>query len=222
MEVHRIHSHPPAVHVFSSSVDGSPANALDTMPGSVRAQRLAPRNHEHSIELVTQHHAHHGHDHSGGCGSPGKARKHKQQNGSRDRSRGRSPARARKDKKNKRKTKHGHSPRMNSHREAARGSDSHAEAKPVFTGPPFMNPHNKGDDEDKLVIDDDKDQSCSAAFSKENLHLLARQLVSEAIGCYFLVTTVGLVGAQGLMLGPVAVGNANKYNDVDVGLYENN
>ena len=87
-----------------------------------------------------------------------------------------------------------------------------------------MNPHNKGDDEDKLVIDDDdnEDQSCSAAFSKENLHLLARQLVSEAIGCYFLVTTVGLVGAQGLMLGPVAVGNANKYNDVDVGLYENN
>ena len=71
-----------------------------------------------------------------------------------------------------------------------------------------MNPDKERDDEDKSVIDDDEeDQSCSAACSKDNVNLLARQLVAEAIGVYFLVTTVGLTAAQGLELGPVAVGN---------------
>ena len=51
------------------------------------------------------------------------------------------------------------------------------------------------------------DQTCSAACSKNNVNLLARQLVAEVIGTYFLVGTVGLTSAQGLELGPIAVGN---------------
>ena len=78
----------------------------------------------------------------------------------------------------------------------------------------------KTDDEDKLVIDDDKDQSCSAAFSKENLHILARQVVSEVIGTFFLVATAALSSAQGLMLAPVAVGNTNQYDEIRAGLDE--
>ena len=76
-----------------------------------------------------------------------------------------------------------------------------------------MNPNKKSDDEDEPEIEDDEkdDQSCAAACSKANLHHLARQVVSEAIGVYFLVTTVGLTAAQGLDLGPVAVGNKNSY-----------
>lgn len=69
-----------------------------------------------------------------------------------------------------------------------------------------MNPNKQRDDEDKLVIDDEEeDKTCSAAFSKDNVNLLVRQLVAEAIGVYFLVTTVGLTAAQGLELGPIAV-----------------
>jgi len=53
---------------------------------------------------------------------------------------------------------------------------------------------------------DKEDHSCTSAFSKDHLHHLARKVSAEAIGVYFLVTTVGLCAAQGLDLGPVAVG----------------
>ena len=58
---------------------------------------------------------------------------------------------------------------------------------------------------------DKEDHSCISAFTKEHLHHLARKLTAEAIGCYFLVTTFGLVNAQGLKLAPIAVGT--KIND---------
>ena len=58
---------------------------------------------------------------------------------------------------------------------------------------------------------DKEDHSCTSAFSKDHLHHLARKVSAEAIGVYFLVTTVGLCAAQGLDLGPVAVGT--KIND---------
>ena len=148
-------------------------------------------------------------------------------------SRGRSPARTHKTKKHKTKKhkkknktkKHRQRDRSrdsSSHTESSRstiskvdstcGSDPYSKAEPEFTGPPFMNPNKQCVDEDKSVIDDDEeedDQTCSAACSKDNVNLLVRQLVAEAIGVYFLVTTVGLTAAQGLMLGPVAVGNDN-------------
>ena len=142
-----------------------------------------------------QFHQHGIHEHSHG----GKVRKGKKKHGSRSHSRGHSLA------------PRDHSRSTISHVDPARDSDPHSKAKPEFTGPPFMNPNKQRDGEGKLVIDDEEedDQTCSAACSKDNVNLLARQLVAEAIGVYFLVTTVGLTAAQGLMLGPVAAGNEN-------------
>ena len=183
-----------------------------------------------------QFHQHGNHEHShGGKVRKGK-KKHGSRSHSRGHSpaprghsRGRSPARTHKAKKNKKKHKkhkkkkthrqRDHSRDSSCHSETSRntiskvdstrGSDPHSKAEPEFTGPPFMNPNKQRVDEDKIVIDDEEedDQTCSAACSKDNVNLLARQLVAEAIGVYFLVTTVGLTAAQGLMLGPVAVGN---------------
>ena len=200
----------------SSLVETLVEDSLVAMPpGSTNAPFQSHGNNEHS----------HG----------GRVQKNKKKHGSRSRSRGhspatrghsrgRSPARTHKEKKHKKKhkkKKHRHRDHSRgsschsdnsrstiSRTDPARGSDPYSKAEPVFTGPPFMNPNKQRDDEDKSVIDEEEDdQTCSAACSKDNLNLLARQLVAEAIGVYFLVTTVGLTAAQGLMLGPVAVGN---------------
>ena len=132
-------------------------------------------------------------------------------------------------KKRKRKSKHGRDKKKKKHHESKNHSDDEDVVKrKSFVpsgGPPMALSRfllqgglQAGQDDfrrdgtfDYAFDTDKEDHSCTSAFTKEHLHHLARKVSAEAIGCYFLVTTVGLCAAQGLDLGPVAVGT--KIND---------
>ena len=133
-----------------------------------------------------------------------------------------------KKKKRKRKSKHGRDKKKKKHHESKNHSDDEDVVKrKSFVpsgGPPMalsrflqgmgatQEDEFRRDGTFDYAFDTDKeDHSCTSAFTKEHLHHLARKVSAEAIGCYFLVTTVGLCAAQGLDLGPVAVGT--KIND---------
>ena len=140
-----------------------------------------------------------------------------------------SDSKKKKKKKRKRKTKHGRDKKKKRNHESKHpSSDEDVSKRKSFVpggGPPmalsrFLLQGGLQAEQDDFRRDgtfdyafdtDKEDHSCTSAFSKDHLHHLARKVSAEAIGVYFLVTTVGLCAAQGLDLGPVAVGT--KIND---------
>ena len=139
-------------------------------------------------------------------------------------------------KKRKRKTKHGRDKKKKRKHESKHPSSDDSDDKPLrksvtpMGGAPVAlsrfllqsgvqlqgglqegNEFQRDGTFDYAFDTDKEDHSCTSAFSKDHLHHLARKVSAEAIGVYFLVTTVGLCAAQGLELGPVAVGT--KIND---------